>query len=109
MGKTPVLQLVSAAFPALQSVKLSPMSFARADLGSLSACTQLVHLTPLNCQLHQSEADSITSPLSAVNSLRQLSLQGTDSSITAGLTSLTGLSLVNGHHHLLTVWGTSPA
>jgi hypothetical protein len=90
-GSTPVLKLVSTAFPALQSVDLSGMLITRADLGSLSACSQLSRLN-LHCELQQSEAESITtSPLSALHSLRQLSADCTDSSIVAGLTQLTAL------------------
>jgi hypothetical protein len=92
-GSTPVLKLVSTALPALQSVELDSMLIAHADLGSLAACTQLLRLNLCYCQLQQSEADSTTSPLSALHSLRQLSLWYTDRSLAAGLTQLTGLRL----------------
>jgi hypothetical protein len=69
------------------------MSFKRADLGSLSACSQLMQLDLHSCQLHPTQPDSIPSPLSAVHSLRQLSASETDNSIAGGLTQLTGLSL----------------
>jgi hypothetical protein len=45
------------------------------------------------CELKQTVPISTTSPLSALHSLRQLSVLETDSSIAAGLTQLTGLSL----------------
>jgi hypothetical protein len=98
---TPVLKLVSAAFPALQGLQLDGMSVAHADLGSLSACGQLTRLTLLSRQLQQSEAESTSlSPLSAVSSLRQLSVVSTDTSIAAGLTQLTGLSLTCRHQRV---------
>jgi hypothetical protein len=95
---TPVLKLVVSAFPALQSLKLEGMPVSRTDLGSLSACSQLVCLDLQSCELQQSEAESITTlPLSALHSLRQLSVSSMYSSLAAGLTQLTGLSLVGGH------------
>jgi hypothetical protein len=93
-----VLELASASFPALQSVKLCQMLVARADLGSLSACSQLARLDLHSCQLQQTS--STLSPLSAVYSLRQLSVLDTDSSIAAGLTQLTGLSLTCVHQQV---------
>jgi hypothetical protein len=85
--------------PSLQSLTLSHMSVTRAELGfNLSACSQLSSLNLLFCQLQQIPGPaSTTPPSSVVPSLRQLSLWETDSSIIAGLTQLTGLSLGCGH------------
>jgi hypothetical protein len=102
-GSTPVLELASAAFPALQSLKLCNVSVTRADLGSLSACTQLSSLQLGSCQLQQAGASSNLSPLSALHSLRQLSFVNTSnagSSIAAGLTQLAGLCLSMGDEQL---------
>jgi hypothetical protein len=70
------------------------MSLTHADLSSLSACSQLSSMKLNSCQVQATGLDSITSPLSAVRSLRQLSVEGTSSSIVAGLTQLTRLSLI---------------
>jgi hypothetical protein len=69
------------------------MSVNRADLSSLSACSQLSCLELSGCQVQQTGANSIIHPLSALQSLKKLSLCSTNSSVSAGLTQLTGLSL----------------
>jgi hypothetical protein len=92
-----VLKLVSTAFPALQYVTLSEVSVTHADLGSLSVYSQLSSLVLLSCEVQQTEASSTMSPLSALHSLRHLTVQNTTSSIVAGLTQLSGLSLGGEH------------
>jgi hypothetical protein len=95
-----VLKRVSAAFPALQAVKLSHMSLSHADLSSLTACSQLTHLDLQSCELQETGPKRTMSPLSALHSLKQLSLEDTDSSIASGLTQLTGLSDLYGDETL---------
>jgi hypothetical protein len=102
-GSTPVLKLVSTDFPALQSFMLRSMPIPCADLSSPSACSQLMHLDLLSCQLQKTGAGSTTSPLSALHSLKQLSVS--DSSVAAGLTQLTGLSLKIGHPYVAATLG----
>jgi hypothetical protein len=71
------------------------MSVTWADLSSLSACSQLSSLELNSCQVQAAGPDSITSPLSAVRSLTQLSVIDAPTSIAASLTQLTGLSVVS--------------
>jgi hypothetical protein len=91
-GSTPA-KLVASAFPALQKLVINFMPLTFADLSSLTACSQLSSLDLCICQLQPSGDAGHTSPLSAVASLRQLSLWDTVSNIAAGLTQLTSLSL----------------
>jgi hypothetical protein len=90
-----VLKLVSTTFPALQSIWLRGISVTRADLGSLSACSQLSSLKLNWCKLQQAGPSSTISPLSALHSLRRLwvaQTEGVTSSFVVGLTQLTGLT-----------------
>jgi hypothetical protein len=92
-GDSLPITLAAAAFKALHSMVLREMSVTRADLSGLTACKKLSSLQLDSCEVQQAEASSTTSPLSALNSLRQLSLQFTDCSLAAGMTQLTRLSL----------------
>jgi hypothetical protein len=78
-------------------LKLNYMPVAHSDLGSISACSHLSSLQLLYCQVEQMGTSNTLSPLSALCSLKQLSLWDTDSSIAAGLAQLTGLSVVSEH------------
>jgi hypothetical protein len=92
---TPLL-LVASAFPALERLSLVGMPLTYMDLEHLSVCTQLTSLELDSCNLTAetlSSQGTITSPLAAVSSIRQLKLNGVSSTLARGLTQLTSLHL----------------
>jgi hypothetical protein len=91
-GSTPA-KLVASAFPALQKLEIIDITLSYADISSLTACSQLSSLTLRTFQVQPIAGAGRSSPLSAVASLRQLSVHYTLSSIVAGLTQLHHLEL----------------
>jgi hypothetical protein len=92
---TPSL-LVASAFPALERLAVVNMPLTYMDLEQLSVCTHLTALELDSCQLTNETGSSqatITSPLAAVSSIRQLKLSGVSSTLARGLTQLTSLHL----------------